>query len=54
MTAEGKFWDALSFLLRPGDATHNTAMIRDFAKASGIAEQTIREKLNQILDGARQ
>ena len=56
MTAEGKFWNALSFLLRPADAAHNAAMIRDFAKASGISEETIREKLNQTLvpEGAKQ
>ena len=56
MTAEAQFWDALAFLLRPDDAAHNAAMIRDFAKASGITEQTSREKLAQTLspDGARQ
>ena len=56
MTAEARFWDTLSFLLRPGDPAHNAAMIRDFAKASGISEQIVQEKLAQTLlpDGARQ
>lgn len=55
-TAVDDFFDTLSFLLRPDDPAHNAAMIRDFAKASGISEETIREKLNQALmpDGARQ
>ena len=53
---EDQFWDALSFLLRPNDPAHNVAMIRDFAKASGISEETIRDKLNQTMlsDRARQ
>ena len=37
MTAVDDFWDALSFLLRPDDPAHNAAMIRDFAKVSGIS-----------------
>ena len=48
MTAEDHFWDALSFLLRPDDVAHNAAMIQDFAKTSGISEETIRAKLNQL------
>ena len=54
MTAEDRFWDALSFLLRPADAAHNAAMIQDFAKVSGISEETIRQKLNQTSEGAKQ
>jgi hypothetical protein len=35
---------------------HNAAMIRDLAKASGISEETIWDKLNQTMqpDGVRQ
>ena len=55
-SALDQFWDTLSFLLRPDDHGHNAAMIRDFAKASGISEETIRQKLNQtmVTEGAKQ
>ena len=45
MTALDDFWNTLSFFLRPDDPAHNAAVIRDFAKVSGISEETIREKL---------
>ena len=56
MTAEYDFWDALSLLLLPDDPAHNAAMIRDFAKVSGISEEIVREKLNRTMvpDGTRQ
>ena len=56
MTAVDDFFHTLSFLLRPGDPSHNNAMIADFAKASGISETEIRERLAKTLlpDGAKQ
>jgi hypothetical protein len=54
--AVDEFFDTLSFLLRPGDETHNNSLVRDFSAMSGISEEIIREKLHQAMqpDGAKQ
>jgi hypothetical protein len=56
MTAVDDFFHTLSFLLRPDDPAHNTAMIRDFSRMSKIPEEIIREKLQQAMqpEGTRQ
>jgi hypothetical protein len=46
MTPMDHFWETLAFLVRPDDPDHNAALIRDFAKASGISEDYVRLRLN--------
>jgi hypothetical protein len=51
------FWQALSLLTRPDDPDHNDALIRDFARVSGLSEERVRLSLKQAMrlpNGARQ
>jgi hypothetical protein len=44
-SAEDRFWETLSELLRPDAPDHNRRMVTDFARVSGIDEGTIWRKL---------